>query len=130
MELGYATSGSSGKSIWAFISSCKLLKDTSYPSWQEALKGTHMLLGYKSNAVGSPPDMEHLADRLTGMNGFPKEKMGDAYFHTYVASDGIHDNNWCRIIAEDDEVYNNDWIDFYYPVITIDSTKVIYDCHL
>jgi hypothetical protein len=129
VKLGYASPDSNGKSIWAFISSCKLLKDTSYTSWKELLQGTHMLLGYKTNAVGSAPDMENLAKRLTGSDGFSKENIQDAYFNNYV-DEGMHAPNWCRIIAENDDVADYDWIDYYYPIISVDSTKVIIDCHL
>ncbi|MEM4522825.1 MAG: hypothetical protein QW738_06415 [Nitrososphaeria archaeon] len=85
-----------------------------------------MLLGFKNSPTIVNGDIPELAKRLTGTGGFPKEKIQDAFFHTFVDSD--HPNNIARIVAENTSVADNDIIDNFNEQIPVDGTKIIITC--
>jgi hypothetical protein len=128
VRMGYVSPDSFGCNIWNYISACRLLKDTSYPSWASILKGTHMLLGYKSDAYGVVPnyELEQMANRLFGLSGYSQESIQNAYFHTYVNAQ--HQLNICRILAENNTVASYDYIDSYTTQITVDGTYSVITC--
>jgi hypothetical protein len=130
VKMGYLSSDSYGYNIWNYIPSCRLLKDTSYPSWATILQGTHMLLGYKNDADGTNEDMEEMAYRLTGAAGWEKQNIQYAYFSTYVKDDDAHRNNQARILAENNDVLDNDWIDSYSVYIIKDGYYTVVTCQL
>lgn len=137
IRLGYATPSDTGYNIWAFFITCYLLRNPSYPSWSDALDGTHMMLGFTNspNIVVSDTwgDATELAYRLIGLDGeedYDQENVQNSFFNTYVQDDGIHGNNYARILAENSSVANNDWIDSYSSQITVDNSYTIIDCYI
>ena len=130
VRLGYTSPDNFGYSIWSFIIECERFKDAWYQSYFQCLTGTHMLLGFKSTATILSTDLRELANRLTGTGGYAKQLVKWAYFDTYVCADGDHNNNQARIIAENDSVASNDYIDSFDTQTPVDSTKVVYTCYL
>jgi len=128
VRLGYSSPDSEGYNIWQFFIVCNLFGNSYYSDWLSSLTGTHMLLGFSSTAVISNVDLDELAHRLTGTGGYSQQTIQDAYFATYVVDDGCHDDNICRILAENTSVADNDDIDTFTYQITVDSTKVIITC--
>ena len=127
VKLGYTSPDSTGYNIWNFAIECETLNDNSYNSWYAALNGEHMMLGFKTDAylTTAATDMQTLANYLTGTGGKAKKNIQNSFFSTFVVRDGIHDNNICRILAEDTSVADNDSIDFFNPQISVDSTKTV-----
>ncbi|MEM1986113.1 MAG: DUF6345 domain-containing protein [Nitrososphaeria archaeon] len=131
VRLGYQSPDNKGEAIWAFIIQCELLHDDQgnqigVGGWTQTLTGLHMLLGFKNSPAIVNGDIPELAKRLTGTGGFPKEKVQDAFFHTFVDSD--HPNNIARIVAESTSVVDNDVIDNFNEQIPVDGTKIIITC--
>ena len=130
IRLGYKSPGNSGWAIWTFIIQCSVLEnDTStvdgVSAWLPTLTGIHMVLGFASEAVISNTDLPELAYRLTGTGGYPKESIQDAFFNTFVKSDEVHINNIARIIAENDDAANDDYIDTFSMYIIVDDIKLV-----
>ena len=125
VRLGYKSPDNYGYAIWSFIIQCEVLKDTSYPYWLNALTGLHMLLGFKNSPTIAPGDLEELAHRLTGTGGYIKESVQYAFFHTYVDADGTHNNNIARILAENSDVADNDFIDSFPSQTPVDASKLV-----
>ena len=132
VRLGYLSPDNYGFNIWSFFISCSLFKDTSYPSWSNALQGTHMMLGFASSAVWGASsewgDLQELADRFLGLEGeedFDKQNIQHSFWDTYVSDDGFRGNNIGRILAEDDDVIDDDWIDSYDTQIAHDQYYII-----
>ncbi|GEM_PF-4681456 len=120
--LGYKTY--QGKSIFTFIVQCGILRDTAIGYWKWALNGAHMILSFKSEVTNvTSIDCRTLAKRLTGVYPYPKDSVRWAFIKTFIANDDAHKNNVVRIIAEDNNVAYNDYIDQYNPYITVDSSK-------
>jgi hypothetical protein len=128
VRLGYVSPDNYGYAIWWFVIECSVFKDSSYPSWLSTLTGVHMLLGFKIDATVCSTDLRELANRLTGSGGYTKETVQNAFFHTYVDQDGIHNNNIARILAENADVANNDKIDSFNSQTPVDATKLIITC--
>lgn len=83
-----------------------------------------MILSFKSEVTNvTSIDRRTLAKRLTGVSPYPKDIVRWAFIKTFIANDPTHKNNVVRIIAEDDNVAYNDYIDQYNPYITVDSSK-------
>ncbi|AAL80775.1 hypothetical protein PFDSM3638_03250 [Pyrococcus furiosus DSM 3638] len=130
VRLGYKSPDGYGWAIWTFIIQCSVLNDNNVNNWLEALAGIHMILGFAKEAKIALGDATELAYRLTGTGGYPKESVHDAFFDTYVAYDGTHNDNIARIIAENAEVADNDYLDSFDRYIPVDSTKIIITCSL
>lgn len=130
VRLGYESPDDYGWAIWTAIIQCSVLKDGNVNNWLQTLTGIHMILGFANDPTITVGDAAELAYRLTGTGGYSKESVQDAFFDTYVAYDGIHDNNIARIIAENAEVADNDYLDSFDRYTTVDSTKLIITCSL
>lgn len=114
VRLGYQSPYNKGEAILAFIIQCKLLHDDQgnqlgVDGWMQILTGIHMLLDFKNSPTIVNGDIPELAKRLMGTGGFPKERVQDAFLHTFV--DNNHPNNIARIVAENTFVADNDNID-------------------
>jgi len=114
IRLRYKSPDNYGYAIWTFIIQCSVLRDDSdnvvgVSAWLQTLTGIHMVLGFASDAEIAPGDLSELAYRLTGTGGYPKEKVLDAFFHTFVKYDDVHGNNVARVIAESIYVADNDY---------------------
>ena len=130
IRLGYESPDDYGWAIWSFIMQCSVLENDTdtvrgVSAWLSTLTGVHMILGFASEATLSNTDLAELAYRLTGTGGYPKESVQDAFFNTFVKSDEVHINNIARIIAENDDVANNDYIDAFSMYTSVDEVKLI-----
>lgn len=125
VRLGYKSPDNYGYAIWTFVIQCSVLADSSYPSWLYSLTGLHMFLGFKTQATITPSDLRELAYRLTGTGGYSKEKVQYAFFHTFVDRDGIHNNNVARILAENSNVADGDYIDIFDTQTPVDNVKLV-----
>jgi len=135
VKLGYKSPDGFGYNIWAFILSCGLLRDDSddvvgVSAWSNTLAGTHMILGFANSAGIVNVDLPELAYRLTGTGGYPKQRVQDAFFSTFVKYDEIHKDNIARIIAEDSYVADNDLIDDFNRYVEVDNVKYIITCQI
>lgn len=124
VRLGYASPDGSGRNIWTFFIVCELFKDGSHDVWANSLAGAHMLLGFKNSPNITNFDVRELAYRLTGTGGFSQQNVQWSFFCTYVDTDGIHDANVARILAENAQVADNDMIDSFDPQVPVDSSKI------
>ena len=100
-----------------------ILKDTSYPYWISILQGTHMVLGFTTEAQLYANDLQYLAYYLTGTGGKAKLNIQNAFFTTYLDDDNgnkpNHLLNTCRILAQNSDVADNDTIEFFNTQIPI-----------
>ncbi|AIG98575.1 MULTISPECIES: DUF6345 domain-containing protein [Archaeoglobus] len=124
IRLGYASPDGFGYSVWTFIIQCSVLGDEYVDDWLQTLQGVHMVLGFASTATISNADFPELAYRLTGTGGYTREKVESAFFSTFLKSDGVHDDNRARIIAENSEVLDNDYLNSFERV-PVDGSKII-----
>jgi hypothetical protein len=124
IRLGYSSPDGFGYSVWTFIVQCSILEDEYVDDWLQTLQGVHMVLGFASTATISNADFPELAYRLTGTGGYSKEKVESAFFSTFLKADGVHDNNKARIIAENSEILENDYLDSFRRV-PVDGEKII-----
>jgi len=135
VRLGYKSPDGYGYAIWTFIIQCSVLKDDTsntigVSAWLYTLTGIHMVLGFASNAVVATTDFPELAYRLTGTGGYPKERVQDAFFHTFVKYDNIHRINVARILAENAYVADNDFIDYFNRYTDVDNIKLIITAYI
>jgi hypothetical protein len=127
VRLGYDSPDDYGKNIWCFLIECELFNDDDYSCWYDSMTGTHMLLGFKNSPMIVPGDFKELAECLTGTGEFEeKETIQYAFFQTYVKDDALHDDNIARILAQNEDVADNDYIDTFDAEITVDPDDRIY----
>lgn len=130
IRLGYKSPDDYGFAIWSFIIQCSVLSDDYVGDWLQVMTGVHMILGFANSPIISNADFGVLARRLTGTGGYPQETIQDAFFHTFVAYDGVHNNNIARIIAENADVADHDTIDSFSYQIPVDNVKLIITCYI
>jgi hypothetical protein len=130
VQLGY--DDYNGYNIWFFAITCELLTDdySAYADWLLSIfDGTHMMLSFESEAAMYIHDLSEMADRFMYLLYYPQETIQDAFFSTYVSIDQeCHYYNKGRVIAEDDDVADDDYLNSYDAEITVDSTKYVINC--
>lgn len=131
VRLGYESEDPyQGECLWFYSITCQLLDDSSYSYWLDSLEGMHMMLSFKSNASFHNADCERTAHRLTGTGGYSQESMSSAFISVFINLDATHQYNIARVIAEDSDVFDDDYIDDYDKYITVNSTKHVYTISL
>jgi hypothetical protein len=129
IRLGYASPDAYGYCIWWFALECSLLNDTDYTSWYDSMTGIHMILGFVNDASVTNIDMTELANRLNGTGGFNRTTIKDSFFYTFVDWDGIHNDNVARIIGENSQVLDNDYLNSFSSQVSVDASKYVVSCY-
>ncbi len=135
IRLGYQSPDGYGNLVWAFILQCDILRDDGngvlgVSAWLQTLTGVHMVAGFVNEPNISTEDLSELAYRITGTGGYSKESIQNAFFHTFVKNDDIHRGNIARIVAENEYVADNDFIDSFDVYVPVDETKIVITCYI
>jgi hypothetical protein len=129
VRLGYASPDSYGYSIWWFLLECELLNDTDYTSWYNSMTGIHMILSFVNTPNIASTDLTELAYRLTGTGGFNRTTIKDSFSNTFVDWDGVHNDNIARIIGENSQVIDNDYLNSFSSQVSVDAGKYVVSCY-
>ena len=91
-----------------------------------------MVMGFVPMAQLYANDLQELSYYLTGTGGKAKLNIQNAFFNTYLRDPGGKSNhllNVGRILAQNSDVADNDYIDFFNPQISTGGTQIVITCN-